>query len=196
MHYLTYIEKLIEEQANYGKIENALSSKYGHLPHIAPEAYSIITFAPVDTEQIAFIEKSLNREIPEPYKAFLSIVSNGIHIFHRCLNLYGFQGAIDRSNGDRPFDLSIPNLYERPQNASDKHFFIGGYSYDGSLLYMSSESEKVFYCARRDANPIKAWDSFSDMLIEEILRLRTIHSPEGILQATRKQTLPIESHDQ
>ena len=192
MEYVRYIQALIEEQKALGAVEGELGSRYGHIPQIAPEAYNIYTFAPLTEEQLALVEQNIGREIPCQYRTFLTHVSNGMHIFCRCLNLYGLQGVLDR-RGDfqGPFDLSIPNVYERPSNADASCFFIGGYSYDASNLYMRSESQKVFYCPRWDITPLKEWNSFSEMLIEEIQRLRSLHGADGMLQVPREETLPI-----
>ena len=192
MEYVRYIQALIEEQKALGAVEGELGSRYGHIPQIAPEAYNIYTFAPLTDEQLALVEQNIGREIPCQYRTFLTHVSNGMHIFCRCLNLYGLQGILDR-RGDfqGPFDLSIPNVYERPSNADASCFFIGGYSYDASNLYMRSESQKVFYCPRWDITPLKEWNSFSEMLIEEIQRLRSLHGADGMLQVPREETLPI-----
>ena len=192
MEYIRYIQALIKEQKALGAVEGEVVSKYGHIPQIAPEAYNIYTFAPLTDEQLALLERVLNREVPKQYRTFLTHVSNGMHIFSRCLNLYGLQGVLDR-RGDfqGPFDLSIPNVYERPSNADASCFFIGGYSYDASNLYMRSGSQKVFYCPRWDITPLKEWNSFSEMLIEEIQRLKSLHGADGMLKSTRRSTLPI-----
>ena len=196
MEYVRYIQALIEEQKALGAVEEERGSRYGHIPQIAPEAYNIYTFAPLTDEQLALLERVLNREVPKQYRTFLTHVSNGMHIFSRCLNLYGLQGVLDR-RGDfqGPFDLSIPNVYERPSNADGNCFFFGSYSYDGSLLYIKDDVSTVYYCARRDATPIKEWPSFSDMLIEEIQRLKSLHNADGILKSTRRSTLPIPEGD-
>ena len=192
MEYVRYIQALIEEQKALGAVEGEVVSEYGHIPQIAPEAYNICTFAPLTDEQLALLERVLNREVPKQYRAFLTHVSNGMHIFHRCLSLEGLQGSINRKLGIQgPFDLSIPNVYERPSNADASCFFIGGYSYDASKLYMKDDSDKVYYCARRDATPLKEWNSFSEMLIEEIQRLKSLHGADGMLQVPREETLPI-----
>lgn len=192
MEYVRYIQALIEEQKALGAVEGEVVSEYGHIPQIAPEAYNIYTFAPLTDEQLALLERVLNREVPKQYRAFLTHVSNGMHIFHRCLSLEGLQGSINRKLGIQgPFDLSIPNVYERPSNADASCFFIGGYSYDASKLYMKDDSDKVYYCARRDATPLKEWNSFSEMLIEEIQRLKSLHGADGMLQVPREETLPI-----
>ena len=192
MEYISHIQALIEEQKALGAVEEERGSRYGHLPQIAPEAYNIYTFAPLTEEQLALVERVLNREVPKQYRTFLTHVSNGMHIFSRCLNLYGLQGVLDR-RGDfqGPFDLSIPNVYERPSNADSNYFFLGSYSYDGSLLYIKDDVSTVYYCARRDATPLKEWNSFSEMLIEEIQRLKSLHGADGMLKSTRRSTLPI-----
>ena len=192
MEYVRYIQALIEEQKALEAVEGEVVSKYGHIPQLAPEAYNIYTFAPLTDEQLALLERVLNREVPKQYKIFLTLFSNGMHIFSRCLNLYGLQGVLDR-RGDfqGPFDLSIPNVYERPSNADASCFFFGSYSYDASKLYMRSGSQKVFYCPRWDITPLKEWNSFSEMLIEEIQRLRSLHGADGMLKSTRRSTLPI-----
>ena len=192
MEYVRYIQALIEEQKALGAVEGELGSRYGHIPQIAPEAYNIYTFPPLTDEQLALLERVLNREVPKQYKIFLTLFSNGMHIFSRCLNLYGLQGVLDR-RGDfqGPFDLSIPNVYERPSNADASCFFLGSYSYDASLLYIKDDVSTVYYCDRRDATPLKEWNSFSEMLIEEIQRLRSLHGADGMLKSTRRSTLPI-----
>ena len=192
MEYVRYIQALIEEQKALGAVEGEVVSKYGHIPQLAPEAYNVYTFAPLTDEQLALLERVLNREVPKQYRTFLTHVSNGMHIFHRCLSLEGLQGSINRKLGIQgPFDLSIPNVYERPSNADASCFLFASYSKDGSRLYMKDDSDKVYYCARRDATPLKEWNSFSEMLIEEIQRLRSLHGADGMLQVPREETLPI-----
>ena len=99
MEYVRYIQALIEEQKALGAVEGEVVSKYGHIPQLAPEAYNIYTFAPLTDEQLALLERVLNREVPKQYRAFLTHVSNGMHIFHRCLSLEGLQGSINRKLG-------------------------------------------------------------------------------------------------
>ena len=192
MEYVRYIQALIEEQKALGAVEEEVVSRYGHIPRIAPEAYNIYTFAPLTEERLTLVEQNIGREIPCQYRTFLTHVSNGMHIFHRCLSLDGLQGSINRDLGIQgPFDLSIPNVYERPSNADASCFFFGSYSYDASLLYIKDDVSTVYYCDRRDATPLKEWNSFSEMLIEEIQRLKSLHGADGMLKSTRRSTLPI-----
>ncbi len=192
MEYISHIQALIEEQKALGAVEEEVVSRYGHIPQLAPEAYNIYTFAPLTEERLALVEQNIGREIPCQYRTFLTHVSNGMHIFHRCLSLLGLQGEINRKLGAQgPFDLSIPNVYERPSNADSNCFFFGVYCYDASFLYIKDDVSTVYYCARRDATPLKEWNSFSEMLIEEIQRLKSLHGADGMLKSTRRSTLPI-----
>ena len=56
-----------------------------------------------------------------------------------------------------PYGLIESNIYERPKNAKDTYFFIGGYRYDGSKLYIDSENGKVHFCKSRDATSLLSW---------------------------------------
>ena len=192
MEYISHIQALIEEQKALGAVEEEVVSRYGHIPQLAPEAYNIYTFAPLTEEQLALVEQNIGREIPCQYRTFLTHVSNGLYIFHRGLFLYGHQGSFKREQVVQgPFDLSDPNVYERPKNADKSCFFFASYSKDGSRLYMKDDADKVYYCARRDATPLKEWNSVSEMLIEEIQRLKSLHGADGMLKSTRRSTLPI-----
>lgn len=123
MEYISHIQALIKEQKALGAVEEEVVSRYGHIPQLAPEAYNIYTFAPLTEERLALVEQNIGREIPCQYRTFLTHVSNGMHIFHRCLSLLGLQGEINRKLGAQgPFDLSIPNVYERPSNADASCF--------------------------------------------------------------------------
>ena len=192
MEYISHIQALIIEQKALGAVEEEVVSRYGHVPLIGPEAYNVYTFAPLTEEQLALVEQNIGREIPCQYRTFLTNVSNGLFIFHRGLFLYGHQGSINRKLGIQgPFDLSDPNVYERPKNADKSCFFFASYSKDGSRLYMKDGSDKVYYCARRDATPLKEWSCFSEMLIEEVQRLKSLHGADGMLQVPSEATLPI-----
>lgn len=192
MEYVRYIQALIEEQAALGVVEEEVVSRYGHIPQVAPEAYNIYMFFPLTEEKLTQVEDSIGRAVPLQYRIFLTQVSNGMHIFDSGLSLYGLQGNISRGQGTQgPFDLSDPNVYERPRNADSGCFFFASYCKDGSRLYMKDDSEKVYYCGRRDATPLKEWNSFSEMLIEEIQRLKSLHDADGMLQVPSEETLPI-----
>ena len=67
MEYINHIQALIKEQKALGAVEEEVVSRYGHLPRLVPEAYNIYTFAPLTEEQLALLERVLNREVPKQY---------------------------------------------------------------------------------------------------------------------------------
>lgn len=44
----------------------------------------------------------------------------------------------------QPYSLIEPNKFERPRNSTEDMFFIGGYDWDGSLLYMTPDQKGAF----------------------------------------------------
>lgn len=151
----------------------------GHVPHVAPEAWLHLVFAPLtDTEIRELEEKILKRAIPAVYKEFLTL-SNGLSLFSGSLSLDGFRKNYIRT-GDavwQPFALETPNIYERPRDARDSCFFIGGYKRDGSMLFL--ENERAFRCARNSVTPLNEWKDFWEMLVSETARLCTLFDDRG-----------------
>lgn len=114
--------------------------------------------------------------------------SNGLHLFFH-FSLYGMRKSYNRNPNatPEPYGLIEPNIYERPKNAKDTYFFIGGYRYDGSKLYIDSENGKVHFCKSRDATSLLSWDSFEDMLISESQRLFTLYDDRGRMLVSREK---------
>lgn len=101
------------------------------------------------------MESSIGYAIPNEYSSFLMDFSNGLNLFITCFCLYGFMGKINRQIGatPQPFSLSLLNIYERPKNSKDTFFFIGGYDYDGSKLYIDKLTGEVHYCKKMTQRP-------------------------------------------
>ena len=115
-------------------------------------------------------EKKLGCAIPEVYRNFLMNVSNGFDIMNCTLALHGCRTSYNRSDLDSwyPFSLEDIQKYERPKNATLEMFFFASYNYDCSKLYLNTSDNKIYYCDRYDATPLKSWDSLSAMLTSEI----------------------------
>ncbi len=88
----------------------------------------------------------------------------------------------------QPFGLETCNIFERPRDASDKQFFIGGYGEDGSLLYL--ENDKCFRCSRNSIKPLNQWPTFEDMLLGEVVRLSLLFDKAGKRLVGCQTTLP------
>lgn len=61
----------------------------------------------------------------------------------------------------------------------DSWYLLGTYEYDGSKLYLNMLDDKIYYCDRYDATPLKSWDSLSAMLTSEIERIFGLFDAEG-----------------
>lgn len=163
----------------------------GHVPHVAPEAWFHQVFPPLSEADVVQLEREiLRRAIPPAYRAFLTGCSNGLRLFSGSLSLYGLRRNYIRT-GDavwQPFAIETPNLYERPRDASNSCFFIGGYNWDGSRLYI--EGEEVFRCSRRSAEPLDRWEGFWDMLLRETERLSMLFDENGRERDSSVPTTP------
>jgi hypothetical protein len=144
-------------------------------------------------KEIDELEKSLGAMIPFSYKDFLYLFSNGLTVMTDSLYLYGKRRSYNRSSIEfvrQPYDIIAFNQYEIPQNASKEMFFIGGYNWDSSHLYMLPD-QTVHYCRRYDATSLLAWDSLPIMLEEEIGRLYSLFDSNGVQIDDTIPTTPI-----
>lgn len=189
------LEKLLHKFDHLGicQVPNG-SILVGRAPHIASEAWLNVIYAKLNSSDIDELENSLNDSIPLVYKHFLLEFSNGISILNGVFTLDGYRPDYDRSiEGSRlPFSLEIPNLHERPKNAKKNHFFIGGYNWDGSHLYIDKDTGIVHYCDRWDVTSLYQWKSFDNMLISEIERIYSLHDSNGIIINEDICTTPID----
>jgi hypothetical protein len=163
----------------------------GRTPHIAPHAWLHSLYSGLSLNEIKELEVILNRPIPKDYRSFLE-KSNGLNIFNTTFYLYGLRKNYGRSINDvwQPFDIRTPNISERPKNALDYVFFIGGYDWDGSLLYIDTHTEKVHLCNRDNADSLCEWNDFERMLESELLRIINLFDSQGKEIDPRISTLP------
>lgn len=165
----------------------------GKAPHIAEFAWLNVMYPCVTEAEVCDLEKRLGVAIPEVYKDFLMNVSNGFDIMNCTLALHGCRTSYDRSDLDSwyPFNLEDVQKYERPKNATPEMFFLGTYEYDGSKLYLNTLDDKIYYCDRYDATPLKAWDSLSAMLTSEIERIFGLFDADGRIFSRMAPTTPV-----
>lgn len=180
--YLIKLKNLVFRFSDLGTktIEQNGTILIGPAPFVAPEAWLNSMFAPLSQEDISRIEKYLGKQIPKAYSAFLTSFSNGLDILCSTLYLYGLRYNYARNMIDvwQPYSILFNNQYERPANSNDEMFWIGGYNWDGSHIYINKNNE-ICYCSRYDANPLKKWPSLSEMLLSEIERLYSLCDING-----------------
>lgn len=195
MKYFEELRKQIFKFEGLGvEISQLGATLIGKAPHIAKYAWLNKLYPVLDMQKILELESELGMEIPEEYKIFLTQFSNGLNIFVATFSLDGYRKDMDRSiEGSRqPFSILVPNLKERPKNAKDNYFFIGGYNWDGSKLYIDTETGKVHYCAEWDAISLYEWNSFEEMLISEVKRITSLFDEKGVVIDEDLHTTPIE----
>lgn len=163
----------------------------GKAPHIAPLAWLHTIYPPLSEEEISILEGQINNKIPKSYKDFL-LLTNGLNVFNTTFSLYGLRKNYNRTTEDiwQPFDIILPNTIEKPDHATHNTFIIGSYDWDGSYLYMNTESERVFMCDREDITPLYEWESFREMLEKEVKRLVGLFDKQGRELLPDHSTLP------
>jgi hypothetical protein len=181
MDYLEIVLQTIDSYKHLG--ERVLSNGtrlVGHVPHIAPEAWLHEVYRPLSDKEVRKAETALHCTMPAVFSDFLQRC-NGLGLFSGSLSIYGLRSSYERT-GDavwQPFDISTPNVDERPRGSKPSFLFVGGYSEDGSKLYIDNVDLKVYRCKQRSAKPINQWPSFEAMLEGEVQRFSTLFGPDG-----------------
>jgi hypothetical protein len=163
----------------------------GKAPHIAPQAWLHCVYPRIESESIEFLERQMSIRIPKDYKDFLA-VTNGLGVFNTTLSLYGYRRSYGRNVDEvwQPFDIVTPNTLERPESAGENIFIIGGYDWDGSYLYINTDTDKVCLCERENISPLFGWVNFQEMLESEVRRLTTLFDEQGKEIDINRSTLP------
>ena len=195
---MNYFEDVKKELFKYKDLGEEISQNgtllIGRAPHIAPLAWLHAIYPVLSDGDVANLEEELNTKIPEEYRFFLQHYSNGLGIFVAKFYLYGLRKDLSRSieASRQPFSPVIANIDERAENAKPSYFFIGGYSWDGSKLYIDTETGIVHYCERWDATSLYQWNSFGEMLLSEIKRIAGLFDKNGIIINADLHTSPVE----
>jgi hypothetical protein len=154
----------------------------GHAPHVAPEAYLHVIFPPLNEADLDALEAEVGRPLPIDYRAVLRL-ANGLSLFSGSLSIYGRRTSSART-GDaarQPFSATTPNKFERPRGLTEDAVVVGGYSDDGSLVYVGATGE-VCRCSRDSASPLNRWRDLPAMLTHESNRLATCFDETGRLR--------------
>lgn len=165
----------------------------GKAPHIAEFAWLNIMYPCITEAEVCDLEKKLGCAIPEVYRNFLMNVSNGLNVMNCTLALHGCRTSYNRADFESryPFNIEDVQKYERPKNATQEMFFFASYNYDCSKLYLNTSDNKIYYCDRYDATPLKSWDSLSAMLTSEIERIFGLFDADGRIFSRMAPTIPV-----
>lgn len=165
----------------------------GKAPHIAEYAWLNIMYPCITEAEVCDLEKKLGVAISEVYRDFLMNVSNGLNVMNCTLALHGCRTSYNRADFESryPFNIEDVQKYERPKNATPEMFFFASYNYDCSKLYLNTSDNKIYYCDRYDATPLKSWDSLSAMLTSEIERIFSLFDADGHIISRMAPTTPV-----
>jgi hypothetical protein len=187
MDEFQFIEDLVARFEHLGqrKLPNG-TRLIAPAPHVAPEAWLHKIYTPLSNSELGELESELAIAIPPAYRQFLKY-ANGLKLFSDSLSLDGYGHDYSRTDDSReqPYSLVTANAFERPRDARERYFFIGGYSRDGSRLYMDVDSLSVCRCSRKSTRPLNEWWNFSEMLSSECERLAALFDESG------KKKLPV-----
>lgn len=172
----------LEQARRLGFRQTSLGAKlFGHVPHVAPEAWLHSVYFGLSSEEIRHLEDALGRTIPNEVEEFLRI-SNGLNLFSNSLFIFGLRRSNERV-GDaawQPFSIEAANTLERPSELDSDAVVVGGYFDDGSRLVVSSRTSKVTRIPKGRAGPVlTTWDGFEQMLTSEVQRLSSLFDDRG-----------------
>ncbi len=164
----------------------------GKAPFLGINAWLNKLYPKLTDEDIIQLKSELKSDIPVDYEDFLRNFSNGLNILSSTFCLYGLRKQIGRGieASRQPYSLITPNIFEKPKNSKENYFFIGGYNWDGSHLYIDKETKCVHFCKRWDATSLFMWCSFEDMLYSEISRIYLLFDENGKEFNEEISTLP------
>ena len=152
----------------------------GRVPHVAPQAWFHKIYGPLSEEGTAKIERILKKTLPTILKRFFTL-ANGLNMYSDELAIYGLRSDYSRT-GDaaiQPYHIQDRDVLERPRDAAPALIFIGGYSADGSLVYIDCGTQRVFRCTRESSKPLNEWPHFVDFLTQEVERLSGLFDADG-----------------
>lgn len=148
----------------------------GRAPDIAPQAWMHILFEGLSQAELAVVQRSIGRTVPESLAKFLT-QSNGLSLFSDALFIAGLRRG-NRRNADppewQPFSIERLNTTERHPQAMDYHVIVGGYGGDGSLLYIDSRDGSANRCSWESIRPVQSWRGLFEMLSDEAVRIAAL----------------------
>ena len=174
-----------------GTKETKFANLIGKAPHIGREAWLHSIYKPITEKNIAELKNELCVKMPKVYEEFL-LVCNGLSVFGTTLSLFGYRHNYirDLENIWQPFNVITANNSERLFDAKTNHFFFGFYNWDGSNLFIDTDTLKVYRCSEDSVKILNEWESLEDMLLSEIDRLMLLFNKDGIKLDKDQETIP------
>ena len=157
-----------------------------------PLAYIHSIFPGLNEDELIKIEHEAGRKLPKDLRE-MYIEANGLKYFFDTFTIYGLRSGAGRAvdTSRQPYSIQLPNVEERPSDAPENAFFFGNYDWDGSLLYMTENDSRVFFCSRDTSTPLMHWNNLEEMISLEATRIKKLYDSKGREIDSRVSTLPI-----
>lgn len=163
----------------------------GAIPHVGPDAWLHALFPGLREPELRQLEESLGGPLPcelrEFYRRF-----NGLSLFNDALSIFGLRQKLGRT-GDaawQPFSILTPNGPERPPDSPPGLTFIGGYGWDGSLVFIGPSDKRVVRCLKTSSTPLNQWANLGEFLSHEAARLAVHFDDRGRQIQPTSPTVP------
>jgi hypothetical protein len=184
--------EIIEQSKTFGFRQLATGAKlYGHVPHVAPEAWLHQLYAPLSDEDILSLEEKMGETLPSDFRLFLHL-ANGVGLFSASLSIYGKRTSYSRSGDEawQPFCIVTANTFDKPVYAQPGQLVVGSYRNDGSLVFLDVNNETAFRTKSRSKKILNRWANFWTMLRDETCRLSELFDTQGRNLSGRPTTPP------
>lgn len=154
----------------------------GHLPDKGDLAWLHRLYPPLDLADVVETERALDRQIPEPFRAFLQVMNGGRFFLH----LFSINGHVARlsrkpSALGQPISLQYGNVVGRAKNLPEGAFCVGSLAGQKIVCYYYMMPDGSVRLTRsHDGSLVAAeWGGFGTMLLAEIRRLGAFHDDLG-----------------
>ena len=175
----------------YKFIRSVGTHLYGSTPHKGKDTWHNEVFRPLKEDEIETLQAQVGMTIPAALRE-LYLVADGLRLFSDELAVYGFRPQMGRSGDNvwQPYSLVEPNTLERPEDASADELFVGGYSFDGSLVKLNIKTGAVAATRPRSAKEFAHWPNLAFFLESEYSRLKGHFNERLELIDQVRSTLP------
>lgn len=189
MKYLEVISDILLKRSDENIVLENGVRLYCKMPSVGSDAWLHSVFSPLMSFEL--LEEQLEMPIPEVYRSFL-MECNGMMLFSSSIYFYGYRYSYVREGLEswQPYGLEMPNKLERLEDADDDVFFIGGYNWDGSLLYIRHGESTVYRCSRESISPLNSWDNLENLLRMEANRIDELFDINGYELNEDNPTIP------
>lgn len=177
-------------------VRTAMATCLTHVPSVAPYGYLNIVFNPLSPDKLQLAASQFN--CPDVLLSFWHCY-NGLRLFFSAFSVYGVideDALVDRTDyfAYEPFSIAAAIREARRLPGWNENLFpVGWYGYDGSHAFLKKSSLSI-HCF--EATTLRkercVFPTFQSWLKNEIDRIASLYSRDGILQYPPEATLPAQ----